>query len=281
MLSDVTASKYPKLRWSIVGSVFLLRFISPALCSPEGQHLVTKEISGTQRKGLILLSKMMQCANNGSFFQDENKEPNAAYDVLNDWVRTQTGGLEDLFSQLVTVSERDWQLQRDLSSPSPRSGSASPNPRRRSFTAGLHEAALGGSSSTGSSAGQSAAGSAATTPNNNSNVPLLNVPPHRPQSGPTSPVSHNSAALASRASSDSSSTSNLLSGLGEKLRGVFSREERLGSNLSPDESLALRLRVLDTLIRYQDAVKQHLSNDMASMTQWAWLRESLQSFMVL
>lgn len=49
-LSSAAAAKFPELRWSILGSVLFLRFLCPAICSPENFSFVTKEVTAPQRK---------------------------------------------------------------------------------------------------------------------------------------------------------------------------------------------------------------------------------------
>jgi hypothetical protein len=59
----------------------------------------------------------------------------------------------------------------------------------------------------------------------------------------------------------------------DKLKSKFSSSEQvLGESLTPEQSQVLRLRVLDTLIKHQARVKELLSSNMNTMTQWMWLK---------
>ncbi len=200
LLSRATHAKFPTLQWKIVGAVFFLRFVNPALSQPELHGLVSKEIPMHQRKSLVTVSKMLQYVTNDSRFDDTGP----AHAVLNKWVGEQVQGISVLFSQLIDVSEQDWSDQSDILKPSKsRDHSASSSPRN-SFSA------------------RAVAG---------------------------------------------------------KLMSRLERTDKLGEDLSPEQSLALRLRVLDTLIKYQAQVKELLSNNMKTMTQWAWLKEALSALL--
>merc|ERR1711991_944094 len=109
------ADKFPQLRWKIVGSVFFLRFINPALSQPETHGLVSREVTSAQRRALVTLSKMLQFVTNDSRFDVAS----GAHQLHNAWVE----GVETLFSQLVAVSDKDW-TQTDLAAPR-RKGSVS------------------------------------------------------------------------------------------------------------------------------------------------------------
>jgi hypothetical protein len=203
LLSHITHAKYPSMQWKIVGAVFFLRFVNPALSQPEKHALVSKEIPMHQRKSLVTVSKMLQFVTNDSRF-DETSNP--AHAVLNKWVAEQVSGIGLLFSQLVEVSEKDWNDEADIRAPKSREHSNASSPR---------------------------------------------------------------ASFSAKAMSD-------------KLKAAKSRldrTERLGEDLSPEQSLALRLRVLDTLIKYQVQVKELLSSNMKTMTQWAWLKEALSALL--
>ncbi|CAN6633860.1 hypothetical protein TRVA0_014S01464 [Trichomonascus vanleenenianus] len=58
--------RFPEARESAISSFFFLRFLCPALVSPEGQGLVDKIPSKEVRRSLLLLAKIIQNMANGS-----------------------------------------------------------------------------------------------------------------------------------------------------------------------------------------------------------------------
>ena len=118
MVAALTALKYPELKWKIVGSLFFLRFLNPALCSPEKYELVSREITPQSRKGLVTVSKMLMATANGNLLTVDDSPGNV---VLNTWIEPQIEGLEQLFSQLVEVQMTDWK-EADIAK-TPREGS--------------------------------------------------------------------------------------------------------------------------------------------------------------
>ena len=208
LLSHVTQSKFPLLQWKIVGAVFFLRFINPALSQPELHSLVSREIPMHQRKALVLVSKMIQFVTNDSRFDESNG--NAGHVLLNTWISGQSHTVGTLFSQLIEVSESDWSDQTDIKSPKHDSNGNSPR------------------------------------------------------------VSFSSKTLAS-----------MMNESKEKIKSRLDKSLNLGEHLNPEQSMALRLRVLDTLIKNQTQVKDLLSTNMSTMTQWVWLKEALASLSAL
>jgi len=225
LLSLHTAKKFPELRWKMVGAVFFLRFINPALSQPEKYGLVSKEVTMGNRRALVMLSKMLQFVTNNSRFDtlaDSHK-------LLNVWIDQNVAGTEELFSQLVVVLDEDW-AQSDVTTP--RNSKTGPSPRRSSVTL------------------ESPKGSGFS-------------PGHSP-----------------RTAKASTKWAQKLNDTKDKLRdSLTSRNDKLGRNLTREESQALRLQVLDTLIKNQDRVKELLSGSMSTQTQWMWLKESLSSFL--
>ena len=208
LLSHVTQSKFPLLQWKIVGAVFFLRFINPALSQPELHSLVSREIPMHQRKALVVVSKMIQFVTNDSRFDESNG--NAGHVLLNQWIAGQINTVGTLFSQLIEVSESDWSDQTDIKSPKHDSNGNSPR------------------------------------------------------------VSFSSKTLAS-----------MMNESKEKIKSRLDKSLNLGEHLNPEQSMALRLRVLDTLIKNQAQVKDLLSANMSTMTQWVWLKEALSSLSAL
>ena len=67
-----TKEKFSGFEHSICGGFLLLRFICPAIVSPESFGLCYPEPSDTNRRNLILISKYIQYAANGNLVDDVN-----------------------------------------------------------------------------------------------------------------------------------------------------------------------------------------------------------------
>lgn len=71
-LYESTKEKFPGYEHSISGGFLLLRFICPAIISPESFGLNFYEPSEIARRNLILISKYIQYAANGNDVEDDN-----------------------------------------------------------------------------------------------------------------------------------------------------------------------------------------------------------------
>lgn len=60
---------------TVVGSFFSLRFLTPAIISPEGFNLSQTNIDPTKRRSLVLISKVVQHCFNGTEFSEEFMKP--------------------------------------------------------------------------------------------------------------------------------------------------------------------------------------------------------------
>ena len=61
--STFTAATTQQIR-SLIGGFVFLRYINPAVVTPDGNGLVTKKPTPTQRRNLILLAKVLQVVSN-------------------------------------------------------------------------------------------------------------------------------------------------------------------------------------------------------------------------
>lgn len=122
--------------------MLFLRFFNPAICTPETLGLFKGEVSPGQRRALVQISKVIQCATNGSLFETDDTMSGmlSAHHVFNEWLRKQDGSMRDLFGGFVTMTEEDEDVG-DLVTP--RSGEASNHASPRP----PHSAPLAGSSS--------------------------------------------------------------------------------------------------------------------------------------
>jgi hypothetical protein len=270
LLSSITASKYPDLRWSILGSVLFLRFFNPAICSPEKYGFVTKDVSPTQRKLLISVSKIIQNATNGSLFLEDAGPMLAAHEVFNQWLRSQeeSMSMKELFAMLVSISDDDWQ-QQDLSAPSNPNNVTNNNTNSSNNNNNNAIIVLNNNNHNNNN-----------NNNNTTNTTTSNSPPSTPSLNIT-PLSVAAGSLAVvTGSKDMGPSPRRGSKFGELISAFSARHtprENMGLKLTAEESLALRLHVLDTLTLHQKAVEAIISLDTRIMTQWLWLKESLKT----
>ena len=98
LLQEMVNQKFPGLGWKAVGSFFFLRFLSPALVTPEKFHLVKGRIASEERRKLILVSKILQLMANETDFQ-ENKDPTTR--AMESLVRNASPFLQLAYNNLV------------------------------------------------------------------------------------------------------------------------------------------------------------------------------------
>lgn len=298
-LSRATAQKFPELRYAIVGSVLFLRFVNPALVSPEKFGLCKEEPSIPQRRGLILVSKILQCAASGTLMTSHSPKTEAAYEVFNRWLATQHMTMQTLFASIMSVTDEELSAVSDV--PSLRGGSnestppiKSPVHSRRSSRelpalnvildelpvtlAGADGVAVGGASkiagtsviapvSSSTSASSPVAVPATSTNNNSNNSNNVLRRPDSLQAASTESAKPSPRFLLRWVE------------IKDKLAMLTRDNDRLALNLAPRESLALRLRVLDTLVEYQGDVDDLVRTDARGAQQWQWLKESLRSLL--
>ncbi len=132
--------------------------------------------------------------------------------------------MDELFARLTAVSDSDWEVNQDISSPSPSS----------------------------------------LTPTSGS--PTNSLSPRSPK-GSISSASPRESRFSAKLLSQK-----LVDGRDKLKNKLGANEQVLGESLTPEQSQVLRLRVLDTLIKHQARVKELLSSNMNTMTQWMWLK---------
>ncbi|KAJ3426719.1 ras gtpase-activating protein [Anaeramoeba flamelloides] len=67
-----TKDKFPKMELTSVGAFFILRFICPAIASPENYELYDEKITPTMRRALIQTSKIIQTISNKVRFPEQS-----------------------------------------------------------------------------------------------------------------------------------------------------------------------------------------------------------------
>ncbi len=93
-----TQAKFPQSKFQLLGGFFFLRFICPAIVSPDTINIIDKPLDGPTRRALILISKILQNIANGTQFNEEYMKP------LNSFVKENTERTKKLFDQLVKQS---------------------------------------------------------------------------------------------------------------------------------------------------------------------------------
>ena len=92
------AQKFPECRHSIVGSFLFLRLLCPLIVTPlrewEG---IPDPIPTTQKKGLVLMSKILQNISNGTFLREHNTE------FVNEWLKKNQSTLQDFFDRFLFI----------------------------------------------------------------------------------------------------------------------------------------------------------------------------------
>ncbi|KAJ6234667.1 ras gtpase-activating protein [Anaeramoeba flamelloides] len=68
----ITSEKFPNAKYTALAGFMFLRFISPALVVPESIGIVKKSVNRESRKGLILVSKLIQNIANNTHLKEES-----------------------------------------------------------------------------------------------------------------------------------------------------------------------------------------------------------------
>eukprot|EP01104_Vermistella_antarctica_P011503 TRINITY_DN3214_c1_g1_i1.p1 TRINITY_DN3214_c1_g1~~TRINITY_DN3214_c1_g1_i1.p1 ORF type:complete len:841 (+),score=304.44 TRINITY_DN3214_c1_g1_i1:190-2523(+) len=99
-LREIVCSKFPDCASTAIGGFFFLRFLCPAIVTPEGFG-VTEKVDPTARRGLVLVSKVLQKLSNGVEFTD-SKEPFMR--PMNPIITRNIAKIEKFMLQLADVS---------------------------------------------------------------------------------------------------------------------------------------------------------------------------------
>uniref|UniRef100_A0A7S4PAT3 Ras-GAP domain-containing protein n=1 Tax=Paramoeba aestuarina TaxID=180227 RepID=A0A7S4PAT3_9EUKA len=99
VLQTSVLKKFPECKHSVVGSFLFLRLLCPLVVTPppdfEG---LPNPIPPKAKKGLVLVSKILQNMSNGTFLRESNT------DLVNDWLKKNKKKLEDFFDTLGSLS---------------------------------------------------------------------------------------------------------------------------------------------------------------------------------
>lgn len=104
LLQKEVSKKFPQSRLSSVGGFFFLRFICPAIVTPETFGIVTVEgIDSAARRALVLVSKILQSLTNGVPFGEKE-----AYMVpLNSFIEQHIARIQEFFDKLTTLEDHE------------------------------------------------------------------------------------------------------------------------------------------------------------------------------
>lgn len=94
---DEVDTKFPDMHRLVVGGFIFLRFFCPAIVTPEKYHLVSEPPSKEARRGLILVSKLLQNLANGVEFDGSKEEYMKS---MNHFVTSNLKGLNIFFDKL-------------------------------------------------------------------------------------------------------------------------------------------------------------------------------------
>lgn len=95
-MQSSSRKKFPGKELYVVSGFYFLRFISPAIVTPDVLGIVEGPLDAHTRRALILLSKIIQSiANTGSGFTEEYMKP------LNNYVKETSDSMRKFLENLV------------------------------------------------------------------------------------------------------------------------------------------------------------------------------------
>eukprot|EP01100_Stratorugosa_tubuloviscum_P000181 TRINITY_DN1038_c1_g1_i1.p1 TRINITY_DN1038_c1_g1~~TRINITY_DN1038_c1_g1_i1.p1 ORF type:complete len:534 (+),score=237.73 TRINITY_DN1038_c1_g1_i1:74-1675(+) len=101
-LQQAVVLKFPESRHSVVGGFFFLRFLCPAIISPEGFGVIPSDtpLSDDARRALVLVSKLLQNLANGKLFGSKE-----AYMVpMQNFITSNQDDINNFFDELATLT---------------------------------------------------------------------------------------------------------------------------------------------------------------------------------
>lgn len=116
ILKQTSSAKFPEVKTvaqTAVGGFLFLRFICPAIVSPEGFEVVSTPLSPQARRPLILISKTLQNLANATTFKEQYMTP------LNNLLEQNTAKLHSWFDQVTNLNPNDMQIPENQSAPAP------------------------------------------------------------------------------------------------------------------------------------------------------------------
>ncbi|ELR12939.1 GTPaseactivator protein for Ras-like GTPase [Acanthamoeba castellanii str. Neff] len=103
--------KFPQSKYIVLTNFFFLRFISPAIVSPEAFGILEEQVSPKCRRGLVLVSKVMQNLANGVEFGEKEEHMLR----LNGFIRENLAKVEAFFEEIASESSTEEELaEREL-----------------------------------------------------------------------------------------------------------------------------------------------------------------------
>ncbi|KAL6059391.1 Ras GTPase activating protein ira2 [Balamuthia mandrillaris] len=102
VLQIETKKKFPTLLYRVIGGFFFLRFLCPAIVTPDAWDIIDGPLDAKQRRRLVLVAKVLQNLSNEVLFTTKQSYLTA----MNDFVEEYTPRLHDFYDQLVSINER-------------------------------------------------------------------------------------------------------------------------------------------------------------------------------
>eukprot|EP00009_Paramoeba_aestuarina_P014056 CAMPEP_0201541466 /NCGR_PEP_ID=MMETSP0161_2-20130828/71495_1 /ASSEMBLY_ACC=CAM_ASM_000251 /TAXON_ID=180227 /ORGANISM="Neoparamoeba aestuarina, Strain SoJaBio B1-5/56/2" /LENGTH=650 /DNA_ID=CAMNT_0047949007 /DNA_START=1067 /DNA_END=3022 /DNA_ORIENTATION=- len=95
VLQQTVLTKFPECRHSVVGSFLFLRLLCPLIVTPPSDwEGVPEPIPINQKKGLVLMSKVLQNLSNGTMLRETNTE------FINKWLEKSREKLQNFFDEM-------------------------------------------------------------------------------------------------------------------------------------------------------------------------------------
>lgn len=95
-LQTTTVERFPESRYFVIGGFLFLRYICPAVVAPDGYKLISATISDSQRRMLVLVSKILQTIANERTFGEKEEYMMC----MNPLVHEYQGVVQYFFNQL-------------------------------------------------------------------------------------------------------------------------------------------------------------------------------------
>ena len=111
ILQHEVVEKYPDMKYSVIGGFFFLRYICPALVTPEKYNLVMEPLPPHTRRTMILISKIIQNMGVGVYF-DKDIEPHMEY--FNNTISSKHSDISSFFCKITDRREmnRAWKTEK-------------------------------------------------------------------------------------------------------------------------------------------------------------------------
>eukprot|EP01114_Cavostelium_apophysatum_P004552 TRINITY_DN1484_c0_g1_i2.p1 TRINITY_DN1484_c0_g1~~TRINITY_DN1484_c0_g1_i2.p1 ORF type:complete len:1402 (-),score=458.43 TRINITY_DN1484_c0_g1_i2:3446-7651(-) len=111
-LQSAVGRRFPGFETAAIGGFLFLRFICPAIVSPEAHNLVTEIPNQDLRRGLVLVTKTLQSIANNLQYEQNKKEPYMA--SLSKYIEDNTKSMSATFFAVCSAGNGDCRRKRRL-----------------------------------------------------------------------------------------------------------------------------------------------------------------------